>query len=64
MAEHGRLRGRAFSIVGDALAEMSRSRSENEAAMTWDQVVTWFILPAVVALILGGGGIWLSRRTP
>ena len=31
--------------------------------MTWDQVVTWFILPAVVALILGGGGIWLSRRT-
>jgi hypothetical protein len=22
MAEHGRLRGRAFSIVGDALAEM------------------------------------------
>ena len=32
------------------------------AAMTWDQVVTWFILPAVVALILGGG--WLSRRTP
>ena len=34
------------------------------AAMTWDQVVTWFILPAGVALILGGGGIWLSRRTP
>jgi hypothetical protein len=32
--------------------------------MTWDQVVTWFILPAVVALILGGGAIWLSRRTP
>ena len=32
--------------------------------MTWDQVVTWFILPAVVVLILGGGGIWLSRRTP
>jgi len=32
--------------------------------MTWDQVVTWFILPAVVALILGGGGIWLSRHLP
>jgi hypothetical protein len=32
--------------------------------MTWDQVVTWLILPAIVALILGGGGIWLSRRTP
>jgi hypothetical protein len=32
--------------------------------VTWDQVVTWFILPAVVALILGGGGIWLSRHLP
>jgi hypothetical protein len=32
--------------------------------MTWDQVVTWFILPGIVALILGGGGIWLSRRMP
>jgi hypothetical protein len=32
--------------------------------MTWDRVVAWFILPAVVALILDGGGIWLSRRTP
>jgi hypothetical protein len=32
--------------------------------MTWDQVVTWFILPLGVALILGGGGILLSRRTP
>jgi hypothetical protein len=32
--------------------------------MTWDQVVTWLILPAVVALILGGGGIWLSRHLP
>ena len=30
--------------------------------MTWDQVVTWFILPAVVALIPDGCG-WLSRRT-
>ena len=32
--------------------------------MMWDQVVTWFILSAVVAPILGGGGIWLSCRTP
>ena len=32
--------------------------------MTWDQVVTWLILPAVVAVVLGGGGIWLSRRIP
>jgi hypothetical protein len=32
--------------------------------MTWDQAVTWLILPAIVALVLGGGGIWLSRRIP
>ena len=32
--------------------------------MTWDQVVTWFILPGIVALVLGRGGIWLSRRVP
>jgi hypothetical protein len=32
--------------------------------VTWDQVVTWLILPGVVALILGVGGIWLSRRAP
>jgi hypothetical protein len=29
--------------------------------VTWDQVVTWLVLPAFVALILGVG-IWLSRR--
>ena len=32
--------------------------------MTWDLAVTWFILPAVVAFILGAGGIWWSRRMP
>jgi hypothetical protein len=32
--------------------------------MTWDLALTWFIMPAVVALILGGGGLWLSRRLP
>jgi hypothetical protein len=30
--------------------------------MTWDQVLTWFVVPAIVALILGGGGVWLSRH--
>jgi hypothetical protein len=29
--------------------------------MTWDQVLTWLVMPAVVAIILGGGGLW--RRT-
>jgi len=32
--------------------------------MTWDQALTWFIIPVVVALFLGVGGIWLSRRSP
>jgi hypothetical protein len=32
--------------------------------MTWDQAVTLLILPGLVALALGLGGIWLARRTP
>jgi len=32
--------------------------------MTWDQVVTWLIMPAIVAIVIGGGGVWLSRRIP
>ena len=32
--------------------------------MTWDQVVTWLILPGLVALVLGVGGLWLARHTP
>lgn len=32
--------------------------------MTWDQVLTWLVMPAVVAIILGGGGLRLSRHTP
>jgi hypothetical protein len=32
--------------------------------VTWDLALTWFIMPAVVAIILGGGGLWLSRRLP
>jgi hypothetical protein len=32
--------------------------------MTWDQAVTLLILPAVVALILGAGGLWLAKHTP
>jgi hypothetical protein len=32
--------------------------------VTWDQVVTWLIIPAIVAIVIGGGGIWLSRHIP
>jgi hypothetical protein len=35
-----------------------------EVAMTWDLALTWFIMPAVVALILGAGGLWLAKHTP
>ncbi len=32
--------------------------------VSWDQVVTWFIIPGVMALVRGLGGIWLPRRIP
>jgi hypothetical protein len=32
--------------------------------VTWDQVVTWLIVPGIVALVIGGGGLWLSRFIP
>jgi hypothetical protein len=32
--------------------------------MTWDQVVSWLIIPGLVALIVGVGGVWLSRHIP
>lgn len=32
--------------------------------MSWDQVVNWLIVPGVVALVLGLGGVWLARHTP
>jgi hypothetical protein len=30
--------------------------------MTFEQWFWWLIWPAIVALIAGGGGIWLSRH--
>jgi hypothetical protein len=30
--------------------------------MTLEQIVWWLIWPAIVAVVAGGGGIWLSRR--
>jgi hypothetical protein len=32
--------------------------------MTWDQVVTWLIVPVAVALVLGFGGLWSARHIP
>jgi hypothetical protein len=30
--------------------------------MTWDQIITWLVVPVLVALVLGGGSILLARR--
>jgi hypothetical protein len=32
--------------------------------VTWDQAVTWLIVPAVVGTLIAVGGIWLSRHMP
>jgi hypothetical protein len=32
--------------------------------VTWDQVVTWLIIPGGVALFLGIGALWLAKHTP
>lgn len=30
--------------------------------MSLNQTLAWFVLPVLVALVLGAGGVWLSRR--
>jgi hypothetical protein len=42
---------------------MAMAMADAAAGVTWDQAV-WLTLPAIVALILRAGGIWLSRRIP
>lgn len=32
--------------------------------MTWDQVVIWFVTPAVVGLGIAALGVWLARYIP
>jgi hypothetical protein len=32
--------------------------------VTWDKVLVWLILPAIITVIIGGGAVWLSRRIP
>lgn len=32
--------------------------------MTWDQAVTWIIVPVVGGLLIAAGGVWLSRHIP
>jgi hypothetical protein len=34
------------------------------AAMTWDQIVTWLVIPAIAAAAIGFGGVWAARRIP
>lgn len=30
--------------------------------MTTGQILVWLVWPAIVAILAGGGGIWLSRK--
>jgi hypothetical protein len=32
--------------------------------MTWDQILTWLIMPAIGTIIVGGGIVWASRHIP
>jgi len=49
--------------VGIHLCAATGAR-EPAPTVTWDQVVIWLIVPAIVAIVIGGGGVWLSRRIP
>ena len=40
------------------------TRAWRPAAMTWDQVLVWLILPAIGTIVIGGGAVWLSRHIP
>ncbi len=30
--------------------------------MTTEQILVWLVWPGIFTLIVGGGGIWLSRK--
>jgi hypothetical protein len=32
--------------------------------MTWDQIITWIIMPLVGSIVIGGGALWASRFIP
>lgn len=32
--------------------------------MTWDQVVSWLLVPGAIVLMVTVGGVWLSRYIP
>jgi hypothetical protein len=66
----GQLRGGPARTGNTGLGRAGRGATyrcagcAREIAMTWDLALTWFIMPAVVALILGAGGLWLAKHTP
>src|SRR5580693_6861316 len=43
----------------DRLTWQRTARAREAAAMTWDQVLVWLILPAIGTVIVGGGAVWL-----
>jgi hypothetical protein len=34
------------------------------AAVSWDQIITWIIMPLAGSVLVGGGALWLSRYIP
>jgi hypothetical protein len=32
--------------------------------MTWDQILTWIVMPLVGSIVIGGGAFWASRYIP
>jgi len=32
--------------------------------MTWDQLLTWLVLPAIATIVVGAGIVWASRIIP
>jgi hypothetical protein len=66
----GQLQGGLHALANAGLGRAGRGATyrcagcAREVAMTWDLALTWFIMPAVVALILGAGGLWLAKHTP
>jgi hypothetical protein len=40
------------------------AREAPAAVMTWDQALVWIIIPVIGGLLIGAGGVWLSKRIP
>lgn len=32
--------------------------------MTWNQILTWIVMPLAVSIFIGAGAFWASRHIP